>query len=644
MKITSLTLHNFGIYEGTHTLDFSSEKTIILIGGMNGRGKTTLLEAILLAFYDKRSFAYIESKISFRNYLDRLVNKKDGTLKAYVEMDFTVSFGADYCSYSVKREWSSHVNPTLKTAVYINGIYEDNISQNWSMFIEEMLPSAIAPFFFFDGEKVSELANAEHDTHIKNSIKNLLGIDIIDQSIEDMRKIVASKKRVLKSDTFSEKITEYDHLIKNAENEAKEAIFQVGQLKVTYERVSKRLQTAENDFSKMGGHLASQREKLLVQQAIASEKLHEIDNELIDEASGDLPLLLVIPLLKTILNSSEGEREAKAISIALEKLHKLFKGYSKGNSNGLNFDAFIQYIHDEESKFDPIYNLSENGFMQLRILYSTVLNNSLKNVMGLLEKKEKLVDEQNSLANYLSVSVDGPASQNKHREILGLTSELATISEKLRVAQETATSKQAGHQELVRQQYKLLEKAASSIEGSVDTKRTITYALYSINVLEVYKVRVQKAKVEALARTMTQCFKSIVSKQNLISEIVIDPITLDFLYLDSNKTTIPRTSFSAGERQLLVISMLWALGTCSKTQLPVIIDTPLARLDSMHREALIKNYFPKASEQTILLSTDSEIHGQYYDLIRPYIGKEYTLVYDDENKHTKIHEGYFRGA
>ena len=103
---------------------------------------------------------------------------------------------------------------------------------------------------------------------------------------------------------------------------------------------------------------------------------------------------------------------------------------------------------------------------------------------------------------------------------------------------------------------------------------------------------------------------------------------------------VEKKSLSAGEKQLMVISLLWALAICSKKKLPVIIDTPLSRLDSVHREALITTYFPNASDQTIILSTDSEIDEKYYQLMKPSIGDEFTLVYDDTLKKTTIQEGY----
>jgi len=224
---------------------------------MNGRGKTTILEAILLALYGRRSFAFAESKISFPNYLKRLVNKADGTSMASIEMLFELSSGEDNNYYNVKREWSLHSASTnLKTSVYKNDTYDQVLSENWNMFVEEMLPSAIAPFFFFDGEKISELAVSDDDTYILKSIKTLLGIDVIDQAISDIQRIFTSKKKTIKSDIHATEIALYDEKIRNGDSLAKEAAETLGHLTIEKINLAQKLEKSENDFISMGGNLA----------------------------------------------------------------------------------------------------------------------------------------------------------------------------------------------------------------------------------------------------------------------------------------------------------------------------------------------------------------------------------------------------
>lgn len=98
---------------------------------------------------------------------------------------------------------------------------------------------------------------------------------------------------------------------------------------------------------------------------------------------------------------------------------------------------------------------------------------------------------------------------------------------------------------------------------------------------------------------------------------------------------------SAGEKQIYAISMLWALGQISGRPLSVVIDTPLGRLDSDHRSHIVENYFPKASHQVVLLSTDTEIDRSYFKFLGPHISHAYQLEYDTSEGTTKLSEGYF---
>ena len=185
------------------------------------------------------------------------------------------------------------------------------------------------------------------------------------------------------------------------------------------------------------------------------------------------------------------------------------------------------------------------------------------------------------------------------------------------------------------------ESILSVLESADSDERTIKYAHMAIEIINLYRVRLQERKTSVLAQTMTECYKKLANKKNLVDHIVMDSESLDLHYMNNEGVEIAKKRLSAGEKQLMVISLLWALAICSKKKLPVIIDTPLSRLDSSHRQALIKIYFPKASDQTIILSTDSEIDENYYELMKSSVGDKYTLKYNDTTKNTTITSGYF---
>jgi DNA sulfur modification protein DndD len=157
---------------------------------------------------------------------------------------------------------------------------------------------------------------------------------------------------------------------------------------------------------------------------------------------------------------------------------------------------------------------------------------------------------------------------------------------------------------------------------------------------------------ELAARTMQQNINSIelsilekltflMGKENLINDLRIDPQNLQVLITTGDDVDLPVDRLSAGERQLLAIATLWGLATVSGHPLPLVIDTPLGRLDSEHRRKLVTNYFPNASEQVLILSTDEEIDTELHALLMDSISHQYILEYDDSNSSTSIRPGYF---
>ncbi|MEZ0322814.1 MAG: DNA sulfur modification protein DndD, partial [Hydrogenothermaceae bacterium] len=160
-------------------------------------------------------------------------------------------------------------------------------------------------------------------------------------------------------------------------------------------------------------------------------------------------------------------------------------------------------------------------------------------------------------------------------------------------------------------------------------------------VLEKFRSGLIKKKVSILEKEMLDSLSKLERKENFITDININPDTFEITLYDRDKKVIPLDKLSAGERQIFAISFLWGLIKTTRKSLPVIIDTPLGRLDSSHRINLAKNYFPNVSHQVILLSTDAEIDKHLYDLMKDNISHSYSLFYNDECMCTKVKEGYF---
>ncbi|NYH17829.1 hypothetical protein [Paraburkholderia bryophila] len=137
---------------------------------------------------------------------------------------------------------------------------------------------------------------------------------------------------------------------------------------------------------------------------------------------------------------------------------------------------------------------------------------------------------------------------------------------------------------------------------------------------------------------ITAEFQSLLRKRKLVSRVIVDPSTYHVKIEDGKGQELPMDRLSAGERQMLAVSVLSALIKERKGRFPVVIDTPLARLDRQHRTSLIKRFFATVSHQVIVLSTDEEVEGATHDALRPYTSKEYLLEFDDNLGCTNVRD------
>ncbi len=648
MIINNLVLHNFGVYAGTNTFEFRSNKPIVLVGGLNGRGKTTFLEAVLLALYGKNSFAYSENNgQTYGQYLRSYVNTADGTNESFVELSFYMnSDGTE--EYKIKREWNSNgARTSEKVSVNKDGNYNQFLTDNWAMFMENVLPSGLSSFFFFDGEKIATLAGENTSSQMKESIKALLGITVLDHLENDLGRVIS---RIAKNSVDKEEADELERLRTNKESAAERLLKldeEIEVLSSKIDEINRSLDKTNEEYITKGGDLVNQQQEMIEKRSVIRAKISGLNDELLLSAASELPLLLVKDLLLSVREKAEIEHDKKTVGEAINKMKKDLPKFSKDTGiSSSEIEAFLDYFGEANMKSgeEQVFNLSDSSLIQIQTLLDQRLLEKKLLTVDSIEKTEKLNKEADQIDSYLSVDIDEKAIATLYKKIkkleqkkIDLETELESYEEKRRNANgiviETATAFN-----------RKVESYLKKVELNDDRDRIIKFANVANVIIDKYRIALQTSKTTEVAQTMTKCYKLLASKKSLIESIEMDPVSLDMIYLNKENKEVPRKSLSAGEKQMMVIALLWSLAICSKKRLPVIIDTPLSRLDSVHRQALIKTYFPKASDQTIILSTDSEIDESYYDMMKDNIGDEFTLVYDEETKSTSIEKGYFMGG
>lgn len=643
MIIRELVLHNFGIYASTNKLVFHGEKPVVLIGGMNGRGKTTILEGILLALYGNNSFAYRESGYkSYGQYLNSFVNKTDGTLKTYIELEFVVK--DEKSTYRVHREWDGNKKRLAETiSVIKDGNFNQFLTDNWLMFMENLLPSGLSEFFFFDGEKIAKLAEEKTSKQMKDSIKALLGVNVLDALENDLHRVV---NRIAKNKLDDNELKEIERL-REMKDEASQRLDLIDdKLTDLYrekENVVRRLEKLQLDYQKKGGDVVAQQQELFQKRSSVAARIQNINEQLVNDAASELPLVLVWKLMENIKGNAEIAQDEKTMEIALKKLDILIADFNQDGTHSQDIQDFMNYVRKRSKgkQAVPSYNLSDMAIFKLQVLLKEQLLSNKLAVQNRQRELLKLQKEAEQLDSYLSIDIDEKAvariykkMKEAEQEVIEIDVRIENINAERRVCNGDAMAATALYS-------KKVEEYLKSVELNEDRDRIMKYSQMAVSILNEYKVRLQHRKIHLVAGTMTNCYKKLANKKNMIQRIEMNPDSLDLKYINQSGEEVEKSSLSAGEKQLMVVSLLWALALCSKKKLPVIIDTPLSRLDSTHRKSLTNIYFPQASEQTIILSTDTEIDRSCYESMKENIGDEYTLEYNDETKTTNVKKGYF---
>ena len=645
MIINRLTMYNFGVYAGTNTFEFTHKKPIVLIGGMNGRGKTTFLEAILLSLYGANSTAYKESKYnSYNQYLRSYVNRSHWSQSSYVELEFVLNESTND-TYVVRREWDALSKITKeKICVQQNGIYSEFLTKNWAMFVESILPSALSSFYFFDGEKIAELAVAKTDVQMKESIRSMLGITILEVLKKDLGRTI---RRINKKGKSNEPSSKLDGL----REERDQAISKLEQIDESVRLAAEKVETIQDELEELhkryelqGGAVLEQRQKLIQKRAAIQTEITQNAESLIGMAATELPMVLVRDLISQIKLQAEDEHNDFIMQHALEQMDAYLSDFAGEHPDSTGASrAFVDFVRKqiEKNATHQIYEMSDHALFQINELVESTLQESIDHTKTVFSNKIALKRQLDEVDSYLTLDINENELAAIYDQIKTNEAKLIEAQVELNQLQQERSSVNAVVIAKTAEYNRDVETYLQKIELQEDSDRLLKYSNMALRMVDAYALELQKRKTGTLGKTITECYKKLANKKNLIQEIVMDAETLDLQYLDEKGDTVSKESLSAGEKQLMVIAILWALALCSKKKLPVIIDTPLSRLDSQHRASIISTYFPNASDQTIILSTDTEIDHNYYDMMKESVGDEFTLIYSEETKSTSIEKGYF---
>lgn len=642
MIITKLTLNNFRVFAGKHEINLTPKKgkPIVLFGGLNGAGKTSILTAIRFSLLGRQAFASSLSNPAFIEELQKLINNSDGNTvskEASVELEFNFVRQGENYHYTVTRHWQYGSLDQL--VITENGIKKLELNYDQAQaFLLELVPAGIADLVFFDGEKIAELAEDNSGLVLQQAVKRLLGLDTVNRLKEDLRiylrkaGIAASEEKLQAQYKLLE--SEKDELLCQALQKRNEADLEFNGIA----ELNRKIAVAEQDLLSGGGAWATSREET---QASINQKIQEkavLESKLQHELENDYALGIASSSMEKLIqeidkSSDNFKRKAfkEQLAIFLDSEQKSGFYYHKREL----LEKAEKYSKPQKDVLD--FNLSEQ---QIALLKEQVQNRAPNAIQCAKALKGELLKTQNIIENaslnvarapeqeQLQKSFDNLRALEKQKnELIKTYKDLLLDAKRLFKSAQEITSK------LVKLQ-KEMKSAFGEQDSSIRASRAIA-------LLEDFSIDLSKVKLKEIESKFINSYKQLTRKDELQLNVKIDPHSYNVSLVNMEGVEIDKSGLSAGEKQIFAIAMLDALAAISGKKLPLVIDTPLGRLDSEHRDKLVQNYFPFASEQVVILSTDTEINKSYTERMQNFISRKYDISFNQTNKTSTISDGYF---
>ena len=657
MLLRSLTLNNVAVYRGRQQVRFStsSEQPITLIGGRNGSGKTSLLQAIPLVLYGNRA-RWVLNGGSYPNHLNDLIHHGERT--ASIVLAFDRAEAGRQVRYTVERSWrrTSNRKASDRLKVSADGEARPDLAAGWAEFAEGLMPTAVAELTIFDGEKIESLADpASSAEMLRTSIYGLLGLGLIDRLRTDLRHFrrrTAKTHKAQQPQLLTQRFADAEAELAAAEQDAistNEALSFAETRRVDLEV---HLHKAKDKLAATGGGLLAQRDDIQRCLAEANAAARAVEHELLQIAASELPLAMVPDLIKLAVAAGEQHEVSRvahqmhsAMSIRDDRLARRIV-------NALELDesraALVRDVlrtdlesveRPDSPRFSPTLECTDAARRLLRRRFDELQGKAKRLIRQLAEHYTHLAHLDATLATVPDVA-----------SVAATVQSLATAEAELHIAEnsvERASVAAADADRRVAVANRRIDTLAYEVLDAEAAEAKTARIAREITAADEVLVRFSQHMVRKHLKRITYEIDSALSlllrKQGLVASVSIDTENLSVALLDSKGRRVDTNRLSAGERQMIATGILWGLSRCTGMTLPTVIDAPLGRLDRTHRANLVERYFPNAARQVVLFSTDEEIAGDHLRRLLPSVGVQYLLDFDDVEARTTIYEGYFDG-
>lgn len=666
MLLKKLIFDNYKTYYGHQEIDLyipekvreEKSQNIILLGGLNGAGKTTILKAILYILFGQRGISQVEYKRLFSNTINNSFFNEGGrecSISLILETDSGEEWNLKVKWYFDQFKSMGHEERELEVKKQGSSIPKrariDNI-EVFNKFIDRIIPYHAAPFFIFDGEEIKDIILRQNSDEMKEAIQKITGMEAYKHLLIDLRSLKASLENKLAKSVSRTKLNnvqreaeELEGTITILENKKQKFLTDIQRYKKLISEAHEKRNAKISQNSKSREVIVKNQARVATQLDLCVKQL----DEFLQENIVNILLRDKILKLKKQLKAENEVHQKKVLRNASLSPYRRFidQLLNKKITPALTEDQLEQiknigqeiWIKENDiqqtvpSDFQEIHDISNND-------YSYLMNLAIKDknpVVELINKIEKLQQELDKLESDIRNAPEAVNIEEENERIDLLVEKSGEINTKFKALNRRLNNALEEKTKLLNS----LSRLSNQDENLEEVQRRYIHVERIIKGMEQYVSELIIMKATYIKEEFSTMLHRLFRKQDEFGKIEFDINTYTIRLYNDRMQEISIQDRSAGEMQMIASALIWALTKASDLSLPVVIDTPLGRLDSYHRNHLINHYYKELSEQVIILSTDTEITQEYVTLMEKNSYKQYMLDYDENKKYTVIRDGYF---
>lgn len=632
MLLKQIKLYNFRQFHGEQTLDCAQDKVknVTLIHAENGIGKTTILNAIMCAFYGTTTPRF-ERKHEIINH--EAVAEEKNRAKAKV----SISFIENKVDYLVQRSWLAGSKDSKPSVYRIEGGVQ-RILDAPETFINSVLPNGMARYFFFDGEHAETFATENNQSTVKQAIRSMLGCTVAETVIKDLNSIGR----------------EFDQQIGNlnGEEEMRRIGKQIEDIQNRDDKHAIRLNEIEEQLSLLN----AQREKIILKlrETAAAREIQQKKEET-DRAVKETALKLKSAEKEIIEWIGVDAKFIVARKLAKETLAFIDDASLKGKIPSPYNEEFVKGLLDAQTCIccRPLVP-SSSEYASVMSMLKTATNGEITDRLVRVRARIQQMREKTSTTTQLFMAQTKVVSRQQH--LIDLEQKSGELSQKLQGIQideiderERARIGKDSQISRLNEEKGSIKLQMSDCAKKIENLRLELDKLINKNI-HAKKIRVRsklafdaKKKLEELLLSYEGDSRKIIEKKINIFLEEAARREYRFKFGDNysmelfNDRDLP-VARSGGENQLISLAftsaLVWYAELRSTAQgriltpgtvAPLVLDSPFGQLDVKYRESTAR-FVPKMASQVILMVSSSQGNDTVLKALEPHVGAEYLLI------------------